>query len=206
MVLNDQQLVVLNRILTLAVASCEQHVLATSAEGWLKVQIAEGLLTNRPRLTLLEPRTGKKGMVTAVSLRNNLLHLEDAPRPPRSGSADLRVRDPELALEFKVRARFGSSAQARADGYAKDFRNLVERRADALIMAADVEGYRRLTGEVSRTNAKHFAFLPQSNRLVEAFTDHQASWEDHDMNTRARLCHCHAATQLRVVLATWVGG
>jgi hypothetical protein len=199
----DQQLL-FNELLDHTAKLCEEHILATSSELWLKVMLCEYLL--KKPLALLEPRTGKSKNVSKAMLEREVLTLTTVPRPACAGSVDLRVADPALNIELKVRAKFGASEQARYKGYAKDLDNVVSGKADAFIFAADLEPYKRFTNEVSSKKPRKTldTVLLPSSKATGDFVDHSGTWAKSNMTARTRTVTCSATGQVRIVAGIWL--
>jgi hypothetical protein len=200
--MNQAQTNLLGRLLAVAATACVQHPLATSSELWLKVVLCEWLLANA--FTILEPRTGKGKKVSAATLRDGVLTVEKVNRPPCPGSVDLRVHNPQMHLELKVRAKFGASEQARHKAYCKDLDNVVSGKATAFLFAADLEPYKRFTKEATTKKPRktlESVLPPAAVVTTPTVTQCLGTWGN--TNTIARACRvrCTNTGEERIIVA-----
>lgn len=123
---------------------CERDQLATISEGHMKAEVMRSLL-GRGAVLLEGSNVAGRGWRIASGvdeLESTLVELPLAESKP-----DVRVVCPvDLTLELKVRPDFGSLAQARSAQFEKDFQNVEESRADALVVAFGPIGYQSMRG------------------------------------------------------------
>jgi len=133
--------------------------------------------------------------------------LDKVSRPFCVGSVDLRVADPSLHLELKVRAKFGASEQARYKGYAKDLDNVVAGKADALLFAADLDPYKRFTGEAKTKKPRKTldTVLPPAAKVSHAqFIEYPGSWNDVNVIAKAARRVCSLSGEERIIVCVYL--